>query len=219
MFYVVLEASKRLTSLNGIVTGDVRKVSKELYNDLDNKDIDYVLNCCEKLLNERKWAFDIIAYDWAYRVRKQYNENTFLIFERWVMEYLTDWYNCDDFCTHALGELLCQRNELFKYIIDWTKSSKFVVRRAAAVVLILPIKRRKYDGLQPFLISDSLMLDEHYLVLKGYGWMLKVLSQVKPEKVIEYLNKNRNNMPRIAFRYALEKFDKETKLKLMQDIK
>ena len=27
-----------------------------------------------------------------------------------------------------------------------------------------------YDGIDPFIISDRLMNDEHELVLKGYGW-------------------------------------------------
>lgn len=61
------------------------------------------------------------------------------------------------------------------------------------------------------MISDALMNDSHYLVLKGYGWMLKVLSEAEPEKVYEYLIKNRNCMPRVAFRYALEKLDKDKK--------
>lgn len=46
--------------------------------------------------------------------------------------------------------------------------------------------------------------------------MLKVLSLVNPNCVKEYLIKNRKKMPRIAYRYALEKFDKETRNKLMQ---
>jgi len=59
------------------------------------------------------------------------------------------------------------------------------------------------------------MKDEHHLVLKGYGWMLKVLSQVEKDKVYEYLLKNKNIMPRVAFRYALEKVDEETRRRLM----
>ncbi|MDR7870542.1 MAG: DNA alkylation repair protein [Tissierellaceae bacterium] len=215
---IVFQVENRLGSLSrvkGITTGEVRKVSSELYKALEDKSIDTVLNNCEHLLNERKWVLNIIAYDWAYRVRKQYNDNTFHIFERWLKEYVTGWSDCDDFCTHAFGELISQKNELSTYILEWTKDPSYCVRRAAAVVLILPIKQNKYEKINPFLISDSLMNDDHYLVLKGYGWMLKVLSQVDRDNVINYLINNKDNMPRIAFRYALEKMDKETKLFLM----
>lgn len=64
--------------------------------------------------------------------------------------------------------------------------------------------------------ANRLMLDEHDLVLKGYGWMLKVLSQVDQRCVMEYLIKNHERMPRVVYRYALEKFDKETRNKLMK---
>lgn len=46
--------------------------------------------------------------------------------------------------------------------------------------------------------------------------MLKVLSQVAPKYVMEYLIENHERMPRVAYRYALEKFDNETKSKLIK---
>jgi 3-methyladenine DNA glycosylase AlkD len=61
------------------------------------------------------------------------------------------------------------------------------------------------------------MNDSHHLVLKGYGWMLKILSQIEKNNVYDYLMKNKDIMPRVSFRYALEKFDKEMKSCLMED--
>jgi len=215
---VVLQARSELakvTKRSRPSTGAVRSVSAALYRALGDKSIDSVLLCCEQLLKEREWALGVIAYDWAFRVRKQYNGQTFTVFEGWLKEYVTDWGDCDDFCTHAFGALLSQNNDLFSQVIGWTKHPNFAVRRAAAVVLIYPIKQGKYTGFDPFIISDALMNDEHYLVLKGYGWMLKVLSQVEPTTVYEYLSKNKSTMPRLAFRYALEKMDKESKSSLL----
>lgn len=60
------------------------------------------------------------------------------------------------------------------------------------------------------------MNDENDLGLKGYGWMLKSLSKVDPHYVEEYLIANHERMPRVAYRYALEKFNKETRNKLMK---
>ncbi len=66
------------------------------------------------------------------------------------------------------------------------------------------------------MISDALIHDEHELVQKGYGWMLKCCSQVEPEAVKRYLIDRHATMPRVAFRYAPEKYDKETRDKLMK---
>lgn len=205
-----------LSKKDGLTTGKVRSVSSKLYKTLEDKNIDNVFMMCKQLLEEREWALGIIAYDWAFRVRKQYSPETFLIFERWLKKYITGWSDCDDFCTHAFGELLSQYNNLFTKVLKWTEHPDFFVRRASAVILIYPIKHNKYQNIKPFLISDALMNDNHYLVLKGYGWMLKVLSQFESENVYNYISNNKINMPRVSFRYALEKFDKELKSHLME---
>ena len=98
----------------------------------------------------------------------------------------------------------------------WTDDRDFWVRRASAVILIPSIMKNDYVGIEPFTISDRLMLDAHDLVLKGYGWMLKCLSQINPSSVKEYLIKNCKKIPRVAYRYAIEKFDKETRNELLQ---
>ncbi|MGV8983148.1 DNA alkylation repair protein [Clostridium sp.] len=220
MVNIVSDARNRLENSSkedGLTTGKVRSISSKLYGDLENKSIDNILTLCEHLLDEREWALGVIAYDWAFRVRKQYTHKTFFIFENWLKEYVTGWGDCDDFCTHAFGELLSQNNELFPHILKWTGHPDFFVRRASAVILIYPIKHNKYENIKPFLISDILMNDAHHLVLKGYGWMLKGLSETEPNNVYEYLLKNKNTMPRVSFRYALEKFDKELKKNLMEE--
>jgi 3-methyladenine DNA glycosylase AlkD len=219
MVDIVSEAKNRLENSMkeaSLTTGKVRGISSSLFKLIDDKSIDNVLMLCEKLLEEGQWALGVIAYDWAYRVKNQYNSNTFFIFERWLKKYVSGWGNCDDFCTHAFGELISQNNDLFTYVLEWTKHQDFWVRRAAAVVLIYPVKQGKYQALKPFEISDLLMNDKHDLVLKGYGWMLKVLSETEPNNVYQYLNKNKNIMPRVSFRYALEKLDRETKILLMK---
>ena len=195
-------------------TGEVRKISSKYYKKLPTQNIDDVLKICESLLEERTWELGVIAYDWAFRMRKQYNEETFDIFESWLKKYVTDWGDCDDFCTHAFGELLRQRKELFTKVLKWTQSERFPVRRAAAVILIYSIRKDDYDGLKPLKVADRLMYDDHHLVLKGYGWMLKVLSQKEPDTVYDYVDENRD-MPRVSLRYAIEKFSDEKRKELM----
>lgn len=84
------------------------------------------------------------------------------------------------------------------------------------MVFILPIRRKQYDRELLFEVVGALFSDEHYLVLKGYGWMLKVFSEQEPAPVIAYLRQHRDDMPRVAFRYALEKLPKDTRAELMR---
>ncbi|MDQ0089933.1 3-methyladenine DNA glycosylase AlkD [Paenibacillus anaericanus] len=216
---IIQEVQNRLgnaSKQSGLTTGRVRSISSSLFSTLEDRSLNTVLNYCEQLLAERKWELGVIAYDWAYKVRKLYREDTFYIFERWLKEYVSGWGDCDDFCTHAFGELLGQYPHLLLKVMDWTHYSDFWVRRASAVILIYPIKKGMLKGMDPYIISDRLMDDSHDLVQKGYGWMLKILSRAKPEEVFHYLLKNKSQMPRVAFRYALEKLTPAQRAVLME---
>ncbi|HPZ91386.1 MAG TPA: DNA alkylation repair protein [Bacillota bacterium] len=197
------------------VTAEVRKVSAQFFHRVKDEDLDTVLAVCEELLAQRKRQFRVVAFDWAFRMRKHYTRDTWPVFERWLKEYVRGWGDCDDFCTHAFGELLAQYNDLFARVIPWTEHPDFWVRRAAAVILIYPVRKQRALGLDPFLIADRLMHDEHYLVLKGYGWLLKEVSRYEEDAVAAYLARHRPHMPRIAFRYALEKMPGERRKMLM----
>ena len=204
------------TALNGTrATPEVRKVAAQFFKPLKGENLQSILSICEELLEKKTWQEKVIAFDWAFRMRKHYSRDTWQVFERWLLEYVKDWCDCDDFCTHAFGELLARYNEFFDKVIAWTEHPDFWVRRAAAVVHIYPIRTERAAGLDPFLIADRLMQDEHYLVLKGYGWLLKEFSRRNEDAVFNYLIKNRERMPRLAFRYALEKMPRERKQILM----
>lgn len=207
--------SENVTEGKHIVTGDIRRLAARLYKKIEDKSIENVLGLCEELLEEHSWAFGVIAFDWAYRVRDQYSETTYDTFYAWLKKYVRGWGDCDDFCTHAFGEWLRRYKSAFQQVREWTRDKDFWVRRASAVILIPAVLHKDYEGIDPLIISDALMTDEHDLVQKGYGWMLKCLSQVDRETVKNYLILHHGEMPRTAYRYALEKFDRETRKELM----
>ena len=129
---IVSQAIEEISTLantpNGkhIVTGDIRKLSARLYRKIDDKTIVHVLSLCEELLEQHSWALGVIAFDWAYRVRAQYNESTYEIFYGWLKKYVRGWGDCDDFCTHAFGELLRQDKSLFDKITKWKSPLQFI---------------------------------------------------------------------------------------------
>ena len=57
-----------------------------------------------------------------------------------------------------------------------------------------------------------LLLDKENLVQKSYGWLLKEASNNYQKKVFDYVMKNKNNMPRTALRYAIEKMPRKLKV-------
>ncbi|HLN59926.1 MAG TPA: DNA alkylation repair protein [Symbiobacteriaceae bacterium] len=213
---ILNEVRTRLRDPIHLTTAQVRSISSHVFSMIEDRRIDLVLDLSEQLLEDHSWECGVVAYDWAFRMRRQYSERTFATFEAWLEKYVRGWGDCDDFCTHAFGALLGQHGHFFDRILTWTEHPDFWVRRAAAVILIYPLRKGQLQGIDPFIVADRLMRDEHHLVLKGYGWMLKEFSRCCPDDVYQYLLAHKTQMPRVAFRYALEKLDAGRKAALMQ---
>jgi len=198
----------------GVKTPVVRKVSAKYYSLIKKKPKEEIFKICGDLLKSGCSEEKTIAFDWAFRLRKHYEESDFNIFESWLEKYVTGWGSCDDLCAHAFGAFIYQFPEFIPEIKKWSKSENRWLRRASAVVLIYSIRRDKYLE-TIFEIADLLLLDKEDLVQKGYGWMLKEASNLYPQEVFQYVMKHKAEMPRTSLRYAIEKMPPEWKKKAM----
>jgi 3-methyladenine DNA glycosylase AlkD len=191
-------------------TPAIRAISKKYFEYVSKKSTEEIFSLCTILLETRLWSNQLIAYDWAFRLKKHYTTETYTLFETWLFNYINDWYDCDDFCCHAFGYLIYEFPDLATKVFSWTKSDNFAVRRSAVVVFIYSIRRGQLIEVTPWNIIEKLMHDEHYLVLKGYGWLLKEMTKNFKAETIQFLQKYEAEMPRLSFRYAIEKLTKGT---------
>jgi len=187
-------------------TPEVRAISRQLYQEVKQCEKEEIFAYCEQLLATKDSGARLIAFDWAFRCREQYLMADFKRFERWLVQYVDGWGSCDDFCTHAFGALIYSYPDWLPEVKIWTQADKRWMRRAAAVVLIYAVRRQALCA-AAFEVADLLLLDEDYLVQKGYGWLLKEVSKLMPEPVFEYVMSNKGAMPRTSLRYAIEKLD------------
>lgn len=212
---LVKRIQNEIEKIDGRKTKFYRDIAKAFKKEIDNLDITSIFTICESLLENRKWAETTIAYQIIFDNRNKYDGSTFEIFEKWLYKYIEDWWDCDDFMTHGFQYLLVKYPENIKKIKRWVDSENFAVRRSAAVILIKPAQKGLLEKNVIFEVCDLLKSDPNYLVQKGYGWLLKVSSKNYYDSVVQYLEKNVTKMSRTAFRYALEKFPKEEKERLM----
>ena len=206
---------KEQVKFYGMRTPDVSKIGKEYFKEIKKQSKAEILLLCEELWESGYMEESFIACAWSYNLRKQYEPKDFLIFERWVKEYVSNWASCDTLCNHTIGSFLEMYPDYLSKLKDWATSPNRWVRRASAVSLIVPAKNGKFLK-DVFQIADILLLDKDDMVQKGYGWMLKVASQAHQQEVYEYVLAHKTTMPRTALRYAIEKMPKELKKKAME---
>lgn len=198
----------------GIATPLVRKLALKNFKEVKNLENKKIFSLCEQLLKMDGSGHKDIAFDWAFRLRKNYQREDFKIFESWLKKYVNTWGSCDDLCTHAFGEFVYQFPEFLPQINEWSKSKNKWFRRASAVVLIYPLRKGKYLE-EAFHTAKILLKDNEDLVQKGYGWMLKEASNLYQKEVFDFVIKNKKLMSRTALRYAIEKLPRKLRDRAM----
>jgi len=138
----------------------------------------------------------------------------FAVFEGWVHRYVTNWAACDTLCNHTVGDLVTRFPDVAERLAVWATSDQRWVKRGAAVSLIVPVRRGLFHPLA-FRIADSLLTDGDDMVQKGYGWLLKAVSEADQPAVFDYVMAHKSDMPRTALRYAIEKMPPELKQQAM----
>ena len=206
---------KEAVQLYGVKTAVVTKIGKEYFKQIKQQSKEDIFQLCEELWKSGYLEEICIACQWSYALRKSYKPQDFLVFERWVNEYVSNWASCDTLCNHTVGAFIDMYPEYLSNLKTWATSPNRWMRRAAAVSLIVPARQGKFLQ-EIFVIADILLLDKDDLVRKGYGWMLKTASQAHQQEVFEYVLAHKATMPRTALRYAIEKMPKELKKQAME---
>ncbi len=198
----------------GVRTPAIRKVANRYFKAIKPLNISLRLDACEALLEKHIYELKIAAFQWAHRCRDEFQADHLPVLTNWLDTYVDDWIDGDDFCIHVLGEFFVRFPELATQVIEWTESPNRWMRRGSAVSLILPARQGRQLTLV-FQVADKLMADDDHLVVKAYGWMLKEVSKRNPEAVFDYVLEHRKVMPRVAYRYAIEKLPEEMRRKAM----
>jgi len=206
---------KEEVKLYGVKTATVGKIAKARYSEIKDKSKEEIFALCEELWASGYMEESFIACNWSYFLHKKYEPSDFATFEGWVEKYVSNWASCDTLCNHTIGDYVEQYPERIKDLKKWARSTNRWMKRAAAVTLILPARKGMFlkDVLE---IADILLRDEDDLVQKGYGWMLKEASKTHQKEIFDYIIKNKEDMPRTALRYAIEKMPQDLRKKAME---
>lgn len=199
----------------GVKTTQVTQLAKSYLNLLRDEPKDQIWALCEKLWQTGYLEDSFIACHWSYALRRQYEPADFEIWERWVGHYVNNWASCDTLCNHTVGDFVQMFPSYLERLKPWAQSPNRWMRRAAAVSLIIPARKGKFpdDILE---LADILLMDTDDLVQKGYGWMLKAMSEANQQQVFDYVMHHKQQMPRTALRYAIEKMPSEMRAMAME---
>ena len=206
---------KEPVNLYGIKTAVGTKIAKEFFKQLKGRTKEEIFSLCEELWKSGMMEESFVACNWSYALRKEFAEEDFLLFERWIQRYVGNWASCDTLCNHTIGAFIETFPQYVDRLKEWTASENRWVRRASAVSLIIPARNGLFLD-DVFEIAERLLLDADDLVQKGYGWLLKATCAKHEDAVFGYILSRKDVMPRTALRYAIEKMPPERKKEAMK---
>lgn len=136
------------------------------------------------------------------------------IFEFYIknISKVNNWDLVDSSADKIIGAHIFQKDK--KLIYELVQSKNLWERRIAIISTFYFIKKRQFqDTLK---IAEILLNDEEDLIHKAVGWMLREMGKKGGmEKLIEFLDKNSQKMPRTMLRYSIEKLDEKQRKKYM----
>ncbi len=197
--------------LFGVPVPKVRKLSAKYFpKTLSKKEI-FVL--AESLLKEKYFEYSVIAFDWLWRVRRQFEPKDLIFFKKIVLHYIDNWAKCDDFGTKALGYFFLSFPREKPKLLQWAKSRNKWMRRISLVSLIPSVRRKNFNKENmafAFSLCSLLYKDKDPKVLKACGWLLKEIGNNSPQNVLKFLSSYKD-CPSLVRNYALEKIKKLSK--------
>ncbi len=194
----------------GIPVPQQRRVAKN-YVDLSIDDLQKLLR--SEIHEHRLTALLILVS--KYRKADNSGKEGILDFYLKNTRYINNWDLVDLSAPKIVGDYLVNRDRsvLFKL----AKSSSLWERRIAVLASFAFIGNNDFED--ALAISKLLLFDEHDLIHKAVGWMLREIGKRDQEVLEEFLKKYSTRMPRTMLRYSIEKFsDDKRKYYLTQTI-
>lgn len=129
-------------------------------------------------------------------------------------KFVNNWDLVDLSADKIMGVYLLDRKKAI--LSTFAKSKNLWERRIAIIATFAFIKQEQFqDTLR---IADVLLRDEHDLIHKAVGWMLREVGKRDVVVLKKFLKQRYAEMPRTMLRYAIEKFPEKDRKAYLQGV-
>lgn len=187
---------------HGVKVPDTRRLAKQ-FSKLSVSEIIYLLRSYWH--EERLLALLVLVQ--RYQKGDEFErEDIFQLYLKFK-KHIDNWDLVDTSAEYIVGQHLFAAQSAGKgvgLLYDLAKSKRVWDRRIAVLSTHYFIKKKKYDEF--FRLAKILLDDEHDLIHKAVGWMLREVGNQDLAAEEKFLKAHYKQMPRTMLRYAIEKF-------------
>ncbi|HAZ12860.1 MAG: DNA alkylation repair protein [Bdellovibrionales bacterium GWA2_49_15] len=163
---------------------------------------------------ERLLALIILVMQYQQAVKEADTATRNAIYKTYLKAHpsINNWDLVDVTTEHIMGAQLFGTD--CKVLYTWAKS-KILWKRRMAIMATFHFIRRG-DFYHTLKIAEILLHDEHDLIHKAVGWLLREIGKREQKVEESFLKKHAHVMPRTMLRYAIEKFPEKKRRAYLQ---
>jgi len=191
----------------GIVVPLQRKIAKDFY-DLPLGEVAHLL---KSPIHEQRLTGLLILVKQFQKGNERQREQIFNFYLK-SAKRINNWDLVDLSCRDIVGQYLIGKDKAILY--EMVRSKNLWARRIAMVSTSAFI--RNGDTKETYKIAQMLLKEEHDLMHKASGWMLREAGKVDRQGLEKFLAKFSKKMPRTMLRYSLEHFNPTQRKKYME---
>lgn len=99
---------KEKVTFYGVKTALVNAIAAKYFSEIKTLGKKAIFALCEELLKSDYTEEAFIAFEWSYRLHREYEPGDFAVFEKWLHLYVNNWAKCDTMCNHTIGTFVTQ---------------------------------------------------------------------------------------------------------------
>ena len=187
----------------GVTAPEIRRIAKKFSQEISLQELTELIR---SPIHEVRLCALIIL------VNKYKKEDSDKIYQ-YYMDHLTainNWDLVDTSAPHIVGDYLYKNPEKSKILLEFSHSENLWIRRISIVSTFAFIKNNEFK--KTLEIAKLLLNDDHDLIHKAVGWMLREIYKRDEDLIKRFLRQNYAQIPRTTLRYAIERMDKEERL-------
>lgn len=188
----------------GVTVPNIREVAKE-FKDVN---FDVIKELIHSPWHEMRMCALLILVN---NSKKEVTKDTFDFYLSQT-EHINNWDLVDLSAPQIVGQFLLDKDRDILYKL--AESDLLWDNRIAIVSTLTFIRNNDLDD--TYRLSLKMMNHKHDLMHKAIGWMLREAGKRDAKRLYDFVMANKSIMPRTMLRYSIEKFDNETRKKLME---
>ena len=189
----------------GVSVPDQRIVAKAFSSQINLRQLEELLSSA---IHEHRLSALLMLVSKFEKAKDIFEKQEIVHFYLKNIKHINNWDLVDTSCYKILGRF-CFEIEDDTLLKNLSGKNHLWSQRIAIVSTMFHVKKGTFNLMKELVLTN--LNHPHDLMQKANGWLLREMGKKQKSELLSFLVENYKQMPRTTLRYAIEKFDENTR--------